>query len=133
MPRSRYIAAPIVAAAAAVAVISSAPADGPNEPGERYASVEWKLDGERQPTSRNVKIWWIGDGYRCQYRFHRASARETGSTVTIKVLVHYHEIPAGQACTAEAAAERRTVKLEEPLGDRKLRHAPTNDPADRTP
>jgi hypothetical protein len=133
VPSFRTLGTSIAAAATGVALVIPALADGPNRAGERYTSVDWALDGERQPESRTVRLRWRADGFACQYRMHRASARETPSTVTIKVLVHYREMARDEACILITAGGKTTVKLEEPLGNRKLRHAPTNDPADRTP
>lgn len=127
MRRAGPLTAVLVALLAGAAVVP-ATANGPNQPGERYASMEWAPNGTPKPESRKVKIRWSGDGFACQYRFHRASARETKTTVTIKVLVHWRKMAEDEACILIAAGGTATVRLDEPLGDRKLRHAPTNDP-----
>jgi hypothetical protein len=114
--------------AVAAGAVAPSPADGPNRPGERYASVEWAPKGTPKPSARKLKLRWSGDGFACQYRLHRASARETRTTVTIKVLVHWRAMGDDEACILITAGGAATVKLDEPLGNRQLRHAPTNDP-----
>jgi hypothetical protein len=48
--------------------------------------------------------------------------------VTIKVLAHRREMRQDEACIAVAGGGSTVVKLKRPLGDRRLRHAATNDP-----
>ena len=115
--------------AVAVGVGASIALADPSQEGERYVSVEWRPDpSDGEPAGRKIRVvfnYW--HGFACQYRFHRASARETRKSVTIKVLAHKRDMKPDQICTLEVGGDRATVKLEEPLGDRKLRHAPVSE------
>jgi hypothetical protein len=118
----------VAAAAIAAAVFAALGAADESRSGERLVSAEWGPYGERRPESRKVQVVWSGHGFGCQYRFHRVASRETERSVTIKVLVHRRAMREGEVCTAIAPGGRGTARLERPLGGRKLRHAPTNDP-----
>jgi len=98
------------------------------EPGEQYVSVAWERAAGDRSRGKSIPIRYTYWGYACQYRFHRASARETETTVTIKVLAHRREMRADEACTAVVGGGETVVKLKRPLGGRKLRHAPKSDP-----
>jgi hypothetical protein len=125
--RATLVAIAVLAAAAACAAVALA---DPNREGERYVSVPWDPDGnDGTPAGRKIVILYrFGGGYACQYRFHSATARETSDSVTIKVLAHRREMRQDEACTAELGGGRTVVRLKRELGDRELRHAPTNDP-----
>lgn len=99
-----------------------------SRPGERYVSVQWDRREGDSSRGRTIPIRYTYSGYACQYRFHRASARETSTTVTIKVLAHRREMRSDEACPAVVGGGSTTVKLKKPLGSRKLRHAPKSDP-----
>ncbi len=114
----------LITAAAVTAVADE------SRPGEEYRSLKWRPDPrDGEPAGRKISILYeYGSGYICQYRFHRASARETEKSVTIKVLAHRREMRQDEACIAIAGGGSTVVKLKKPLGDRELRHAATNDP-----
>ena len=118
-------AAIAVAVAVAVAALAISAAGDPNRPGERYVSVEWFADPNE--AGRKIDVVYRYRGFACQYRFHRASARETDDAVTIKVLAHRREMRSDEICTLELGGGRTVVRLREPLGDRDLRHAPVTD------
>ena len=99
-----------------------------SRPGERYVSVQWDRREGDTSRGRTIAIRYTYWGYACQYRFHRASARETATTVTIKVLAHRRELQSGEVCTAVVGGGETTVKLKKPLGSRRLRKAPKSDP-----
>ena len=120
----RAIAALLALAALTVAA-TVACADAGRE-GERYVSVAW--DTAPNERGRKIEVRYSYRGWACQYRFHRATARETDRTVTIKVLAHWRPMRKDEACIAIAGGGRTTVKLRRPLGNRKLRHAPVTDP-----
>ena len=112
--------------AIAVGVAASIALGHPSEEGERYVSVPWRTDPYAgEPAGRKIRIIanYYG-GFACQYRFHRASARETSKSVTIKVLAHKRGMKQDQYCTLEVGGDFATVRLKEELGDRELRHAP---------
>ncbi len=112
--------------AIAMGVAASIALGHPSEEGERYVSAPWRTDpNDGEPAGRKIKIIanYYG-GFACQYRFHRASARETSKSVTIKVLAHKRGMREDQYCTLEVGGDFATVRLEEELGDRELRHAP---------
>ena len=98
----------------------------PNRSDERYVSVEWRTDPNEG--GRKIEVIYSYGGWICQYRFHRAAARETDESVTIKVLAHWRRMRPDESCIAVAGGGRTVVKLKRPLGDRELRHAPVNDP-----
>jgi hypothetical protein len=112
--------------AIAVGVAASIALGDPSREGERYVSVPWRADpNDGKPAGRKIRIIaTYHGGFRCQYRFHRASTRETSKSVTIKVLVHKREMKQDQYCTLELGGDFATVRLEKELGDRQLRHAP---------
>ena len=113
---------------AIVAVLAAAALADESRPGEQYVSVQWdRAEGDRS-RGRSIPIRYTYWGYACQYRFHRASARETEKMVTIKVLAHRREMREGEACTAVVGGGETVVKLRKPLGSRRLRHAPKSDP-----
>jgi hypothetical protein len=100
-----------------------------SRPGEEYRSLHWRADPrDGEPAGRKIGVFYEYGGYVCQYRFHRASARETEKSVTIKVLAHRREMREDEACIAVAGGGSTVVRLKKPLGDRELRHARTNDP-----
>jgi hypothetical protein len=119
-----------IAAALAVVALTAVALGHPSKEGERFVSVRWDPDGsDGVPAGRKIKVFYqYTGGYWCQYRFHSATARETDDSVTIKVLAHRREQRKDEACTAELGGGRAVVKLKKALGDRELRHAPTNDP-----
>jgi hypothetical protein len=118
----------VVIVLALVALLAVAAHAHEAEPGERYVSVQWdRKEGDRS-RGRTIPIKYTYWGYACQYRFHRASARETETTVTVKVLAHRRELRDGEACTAVVGGGPAEVKLKKPLGSRRLRHAPKSDP-----
>jgi hypothetical protein len=119
-----------IAAALAVVALAAVALGHPSKEGERYVSVKWNPDpNDGAPAGRKIQvIYEYTGGYNCQYRFHSAKARETDDSVTIKVLAHRREMRQDEGCTAEATLGRVVVKLKRTLGDRELRHAPTNDP-----
>ena len=125
--RATLVAIAVALATVALAVVALA---HPGEEGEKYVSVAWDPDrGDGPPKGRKIVVLYrYTGGYSCQYRFHSATARETSDSVTIKVLSHRREMRQGEACTAELGGGRAVVKLKRELGDRELRHAPTNDP-----
>ncbi len=106
----------------AVAAVASG---HPSEPGERYVSAEWQTDPNEG--GRKIVVRWMGKAYACQYRFHRVAVRETDEYVRIKVLLHRRNMREGEACIAIATGGTEKVKLQRPLGDRELRHAPVTD------
>ena len=114
-----------VAAALGLAALAIVALGHPGRADERYVSVEWFTDPDE--AGRKIALVYHYRGFACQYRFHRASARETSETVTIKVLAHRREMRSDEACTLELGGGRTVVRLREPLGDRELRHAPVND------
>jgi hypothetical protein len=120
----------LVAIAVAVAAVAAIALAHPGKEGERYVSVAWDPDGrDGTPQGRKIVIVYrYTGGYACQYRFHGATARETSESVTIKVLAHRREMRQDEACTAELGGGRAVVRLRRALGNRELRHAPTNDP-----
>lgn len=114
--------------AVAVGVGASIALADPGQEGERYVSVEWQPDpNDGQPAGRKILIQYTYRGCPGAYRFHRASARETDKSVTIKVLAHYRQPPPDTVCPAVAYLGREVVRLKRPLGNRKLRHAPVTD------
>ena len=125
--RATLVAVALVLATAVTGVIALA---HPSKEGERYVSVAWDPDGrDGPPQGRKIAVLYrYTGGYSCQYRFHRATARETSESVTIKVLAHRREMRKDEACTAELGGGRAVVRLRRELGDRELRHAPTTDP-----
>ncbi len=125
--RATLVAIAVALSTVAVAVIALA---HPSEEGEKYVSAAWDPDAsDGPPQGRKIVVFYhYTGGYSCQYRFHSATARETSDSVTIKVLAHRREMRQGEACTAEVGGGRAVVKLKRELGNRELRHAPTNDP-----
>ena len=118
----------LVAIAAVVAAVAGP--SGAQEPGTH--SVPWRLDGERRPASKRVPVLWRAGGYACEWRFLRATARETRRSVTIRVLAEHDPMEPEEVCPAVVAGGRATVRLQRRLGDRRLRHAPvTYDPGAR--
>lgn len=125
----KKLAVPIVAAIAATALAATTGFghEGGHDD-ERLVSAEWRMQNEPGPEKRKLVLIWSGNGYGCQYELHRASMRETTKSVTVKVLVHRREMVDGEACAAVPAGGEAKVRLDRPLGDRKLKHARTNDP-----
>ena len=113
---------------ALVALLAIAAQAHDSEPGEKYVSVQWDRAAGDKSRGRSIPIRYTYWGYACQYRFHRASARETKTTVTIKVLAHRRELRSDEACIAVVGGGDTVVKLKKPLGSRRLRHAPKSDP-----
>ena len=118
-----------ISTAMAIGALAAVAAGHPSEKGERYVSVAWQPNqGNGEPAGRKIGVYWsYTTGFGCQYRPHSVSARETKKSVTIKVLVHKRELKPGETCTTELAGDHGVAKLREPLGNRKLRHAPTTD------
>ncbi|MDQ3935011.1 MAG: hypothetical protein M3340_10340 [Actinomycetota bacterium] len=114
----------MILALALALLVSLAVADE-SRPGESYVSVEWRADPNEG--GRKIAVHYTYRGYVCEYRFHRAAARETEDSVTIKVLAHRREMRQDEACIAVLGGGDATVKLRRPLGDRELRHAPVTD------
>lgn len=119
------LAAAVLALALVLAALAVTATGDPNREGERYVSVEWFSDPD--DGGRKIEVTYHYRSFACLYRFHRASARETDDTVTIKVLAHRREMRQDEACTLELGGGRTVVRLREPLGDRELRHAPVTD------
>jgi hypothetical protein len=118
----------IVIVLALLAVVAAGALADESRPGERYVSVQWDRTEGDSSRGRTIAIRYTFWGYACQYRFHRASARETATTVTIKVLAHRREMRSDEACAAVVGGGTTTVKLKKPLGSRRLRKAPKSDP-----
>jgi hypothetical protein len=82
----------------------------------RVVSVPWWLV---QAQGRQLTVASEGGG--CQ-SFDHASATETHHQVTVAV---YDGLQGpGEVCTGEAVLTRSTITLHQPLGNRKLVHAP---------
>lgn len=60
---------------------------------------------------------------QCGRTFDHAEAREGASAVEIAVYLKVVPLPAKTACTAVVQAGIATVRLQQPLGKRELRHA----------
>lgn len=84
----------------------------------RLVSVPWSL--VRAP-GRQLTVASEGGG--CQ-SFDHASATETRHRVTVAVYDVLQTPGAGEACTADAVLTRTTITLRQPVGNRKLGHAP---------
>ena len=109
-------------AAAAATLVVAATQSTAQEAGTY--SVPWRLEGERRPAAKRVPILWRAGGYACEWRFLRATARETRRSVTIRVLVRHEPMQEGEYCAAVVAGGEATVRLDRRLGKRRLRHAP---------
>jgi len=92
--------------------------------GDRLVSVPWRTAGDLEAGLRDISVTYTFPGYVCEYRFARATVRETAETVRIEVLARYRPMPSGQACIAILGGGRTTVHLGTPLGRRRLEHAP---------
>lgn len=125
-PRALAAAAAVVALVV-LAVLLAAGRSAAQEAGTY--SVPWRLDGERRPAAKRVAILWRAGGYACEWRFLRATARETRRSVTIRVLVEHEPMGEGEYCAAVVAAGEATVRLDRRLGRRRLRHARVTMPA----
>lgn len=64
------------------------------------------------------------DAPQCGRSFDHAEARETSSTVEIAVYLKVVALPPHTACTAVVRGGTAPVRLQQPLGKRKLVHAP---------
>jgi hypothetical protein len=126
--RAALAALLVAASAIAVGVLALSAAGDPNQSGERVVSVHWNRDPNFKSGGRKLHLLYRYRGYSCQYRFHRARAKETDDAVTVKVQVHWRPMKPDEVCTAELGGGAATVQLDEKLGGRKLRHAKVTDP-----
>jgi hypothetical protein len=108
-------------AVGALAVAGCGGAKGPKRtPAPEALSIPWRLESA---SDRELRVRYTFPGRICDYRFARATARETADAVTVGVYARF--VPRrDMACIAVVGGGRTTVHLRAPLDGRRLRHAP---------
>lgn len=76
--------------------------------------VRWRLTG--QPNGTAVELPAEFGGSSCS-EFERWTVEESGSTVEVRAFAKFSDAP---DCTADQVFEPHTVRLADPLGDRRL-------------
>jgi hypothetical protein len=114
------------AVAIAVGALAVAGCGGGNgakpTPAPEALSIPWRLESA---SDRVLRVRYTFPGRVCDYRFQRASARETADAVTVGVYARF-VARRGVACIAVVGGGTTTVRLRAPLAGRRLLHAPVS-------
>jgi hypothetical protein len=91
----------------------------PARTADGLVSVRWTLARSR---SRSLTIRFLEPG--CVYSFARTASLQTSASVTVAVYDHYRPLQPGVVCPAFLRVATATIALHEPLGGRRILHAP---------
>ncbi|HUO69958.1 MAG TPA: hypothetical protein VMU39_04210 [Solirubrobacteraceae bacterium] len=95
----------------------------PARTADGLVSVRWTLGRAR---ARSITIRFLEPG--CVYSFARTASLQTSQSVTIAVYDHYRPLQPGVVCPAFLRLATATIALREPLGARRILHAPVWHP-----